>query len=563
MSSLRPAQLGPIVGHTTDKTARLWIRGGLANGRANVDRHRRTLGVIAIIEEGGRRPRSKLVHYFRLRREYDRTGTFTLGGEIGIKPRVKKPRLLSPDTEYVVRVGTLTVDDPNPEDDSMSSGELADRLPDPNVWLSELEALNREESEARFKTFPASDAADSGNLSFILGSCRYPGLLWKAKHADAIFGPLLEEARGREGRDPARFALMVGDQIYADMLNRHVPIGLADTFEEFQERYHTAFGSLRMRRLLRHLPTYMILDDHEIEDNWSQDRIAKVKHRRVFNLAINAYASYQWVHGPTCFGKRLFYHFECGGYPFFVLDTRTQRFMDDVADSLNDNHMLGRPSLDTEEPSQLDFLLDWLEKRQDTNGDRPKFIVSSSVFAPNPVSARTGRKGSSAQVAKWREASDSWPAFPTTRAAILSHIVEHRIQNVVFLSGDIHCANVAEMRFSGSREAEKLKTFSITSSALYWPFPFADGEPSTFVHDSSADGQEDGVVFEADGKHHEMHYTAWNFTQEDNFCRVDLSRDDKRIVIRPFGTDGAVIERGGWLGLGATPIKSVFSLAPW
>ena len=142
-------------------------------------------------------------------------------------------------------------------------------------------------------------------------------------------------------------------------------------------------------------------------------------------------------------------------------------------------------------------------------------------------------------------------------------MVEHRIQNVVFLSGDIHCANVAEMRFSGSREAEKLKTFSITSSALYWPFPFADGEPSAFVHDSSADGQEDGVVFEADGKQHEMHYTARSFTQEDNFCRVDLSRDPERIVITPFGTDGAVIEKGGWFGIGATPIESVFSLAPW
>lgn len=561
MSSLRPAHLGPLVGHTTDKTARLWIRGGSPDEGANVDQHRRTVGVIAIIEESGRRPRRKLAHYFRLRREYDRTGTFTLGAEIGIKPRDKNPGLLSPDTEYVVRVGTLTVDDPNPEGDSMSADHLADRLPDPNVWLSELEALDPKMSEARFRTFPASDAAGSGDLSFIVGSCRYPGLLWKAKQADAIFGPLLEEARGRENRDPARFVLMVGDQIYADMLNRHIPIGLADSFEEFQERYHTAFGSPRMRKLLRHLPTYMILDDHEIEDNWTQDRITKEKHRKLFNLAINAYVSYQWVHGPTCFGKRLFYHFECGGYPFFVLDTRTQRFMDDVADWLDDNHMLGRPSLHGEEPSQLDVLLDWLKKSQDANADRPKFIVSSSVFAPNPLSARTGRKGSEAHEAKWLEESDSWPAFPTTRAAILRHIVEHRIQNVVFLSGDIHCSNVAEMSFSGSKQAQKLKAFSITSSAFYWPFPFADGEPSSYVHDSSAAGQEDEFKFKADGTEHKMHYTAWNFTQEDNFCRVDVSHD--RIVVTPFGTDGDVIERGGWFGLSATPIESVFSLAPW
>jgi alkaline phosphatase D len=563
MSSLRPAQLGPIVGHSSDTTARLWIRGGPIDKGAAVDQHRRTMGVIAITKENGRSPRSRLVHYFRLRREYDRTGTFTLGEEVGIKPRVKEPRPLSPGSEYVVRVGTLSIDDPNPDDESIPNDTLASRLPDPNVWYQELEDLDPERSEARFTTFPAADGSGDSNLSFILGSCRYPGLLWKAKQSDAIFGPLLEEAQGRDGRDPARFALMVGDQIYADMLNRHIPVGLADTFEEFQERYHSAFGSRCMRKLLRHLPTYMILDDHEIEDNWSQDRILKAEHRRVFNLAIDSYRSYQWVHGPTCYGMRLYYYFQCGGYPFFVLDLRTQRFMDDVEDQLEDNHLLGRPSLDSEEPSQLDLLLAWLQKSQDNYGDRPKFIGCSSVFVPNPMGARTGRTGSPHQKVKWAQASDSWPGFPATRTAILRHIVKHSIQNVVFLSGDIHCANVAAMRFTGSKNAKKLKAFSITSSAFYWPFPFADGEPSNFVHDSTAPGQEDGFEFDVDGSKHEMNYRAWNFTQDDNFCRVDLNRADARIVVTPFGSNGDVIEKGGWFGVGGTPIESELELAKW
>src|SRR3546814_20501808 len=77
------------------------------------------------------------------------------------------------------------------------------------------------------------------------------------------------------------------------MLTRQVPLGLADTFEEFQERYHTAFGSRNMRRLLSRVPTYMILDDHEIEDNWTQDRLGKAVSRKVFHLALGAYMSYQ------------------------------------------------------------------------------------------------------------------------------------------------------------------------------------------------------------------------------------------------------------------------------
>ena len=53
---------------------------------------------------------------------------------------------------------------------------------------------------------------------------------------------------------------------------------------------------------------------------------------------------------------------------------------------------------------------------------------------------------------------------------------------MVFLSGDIHCSNVAELSFARKGKDLGIKAFSITSSAFYWPFFFADGEPSSFVH---------------------------------------------------------------------------------
>ena len=456
MSSLRAPGVGPIVGHTTDTSCRIWIRAGDPEDKgAELGANRRTIGVLAVVKEGKEDidKDNAAVYYFRLHREFDRTGTFNLGTGKGIKDAGDSKKL-KPATKYWVRVGTLTIDDPYANDESITDETLAERLPDPGVWFEELKGLSDKESEAIFRTFSGKKAEDSGELSFIVGSCRYPGLLWKAKHADAIFGPLLKEARGKSGdgkkRRPAEFVMMVGDQIYADMLNRHVPIGLADTFEEFQERYLSAFRSKNMRALLRQKPTYMILDDHEIEDNWHQDRVRKVESRRVFNIAIGAYMSYQWSHGPREYGRRLFYNFESGGYPFFVLDTRTQRFMDDVAGELSDNHMLGRPALEDEEPSQLDYLLNWLDESQDNAGNVPKFIVTSSVFVPNPMRAREGRKGDLEKQVKWKEGSDSWPAFPATKKAILDCIVRNYVQFVVFLSGDIHCSNVAELEFSGS-----------------------------------------------------------------------------------------------------------------
>ena len=138
-----------------------------------------------------------------------------------------------------------------------------------------------------------------------------------------------------------------------------------------------------------------------------------------------------------------------------------------------------------------------------------------------PSAREKGRGGSSTQQVRWKEHCDSWPAFPNTRRTILKTIIEQNVQNVVFISGDIHCSNVAAIRFSGSSEAEKLKAAAITSSALYWPWCFADGEPSNFVHDSTVQDQKD--TFEIDGTY-KMDYEAWNFTQEDNFCRVDVER---------------------------------------
>ena len=479
---------------------------------------------------------------------------------------------LAPNTHYQVRVGTLTLDDSFDTDQNVSDSSLADLLPDPRRLRDQLLRIQGKRATAAFWTFPAQG---DDRISFILGSCRYPGLLSKAKEADEIFGAILAEARGREQRDRAQMVLMVGDQIYADKLNRNVPIGLADTFEEFQERYQSAFGSRNMGALLRELPTYMILDDHEIEDNWTQDRINKppecrAQSRKVFNLAIAAYRSYQWTHGPRTYPNRLYYQFCCGGYPFFVLDTRTQRFMEHVPDSLTDNRLLGRTrQADAEgEPSQVERLERWLVDSQAAHGGAPKFIVTSSVFAPNPMNARTGRLEGAIPInetrplmVKWMEACDSWPSFPETRRRLLRFVIDHDIQNVVFLSGDIHCANVAQITLRNNDEELPLMMASITSSAFYWPFSFADGDPSDYVHDSTDGNQRDTFRI---SETETMDYRSWNYTQEDNFCRVDVDRAHHRLVVTPFDKRGRKVCRTNWFGMydDHSRLDSVLELAP-
>ncbi|MDX2487926.1 MAG: alkaline phosphatase D family protein [Gammaproteobacteria bacterium] len=566
MSNLRSPGLGPIIGHTTDHSCCIWIRAAVSGDEGAVlASENRTLGVIAITHENKKKIKVPEVYYFRLKREFDRTGIFNLGVDVGIgnKGTDASPSL-EPDTEYIVKVGTLTVDDPFPDDESIPSENISNFLPNSRVWLDALVNLNGQHTTATFRTFPTGNADQP--LSFILGSCRYPGLLWKVKEADRIFSPVRRIAlngynseqhnwnHSTISLDSCRFTLMVGDQIYADLLNRFIPLGRADSYSEFQERYLTAFGSPNMKRLLASVPNYMILDDHEIEDNWTQDRVKKSDKRTLFNMAINSYMSYQWSHSPRTFGRRLYYNFDCAGYPFFVLDTRTQRFINQIKNDDRDNHMLGRPSLSTEdEPGQLERLLEWLQKQQDNIGDAPKFIVTSSVFTPNPISARTNM-----DVAE-REASDSWPGFPNTRKEILKCIIKHKIQNVIFLSGDIHCANVAKMRFNGSVAAEKLKSFSITSSAFYWPFPFADGEPSDYVHNSTAKNQKDTFKIE---RGLTMDYTAEGFTQDDNFCHISIDKASHKIKVTAFNKVGEIICKTGRDGI-ERPLITTLDLAQW
>lgn len=588
MATLRAPGLGPIVGHTTDTTCRIWIRAGDPGDRnADLDENRRTLGVIGFVTGRNRIGRA---WYFRLQREFDRTGTFLLGQDRQLGwydddfkaqgkavptslPAGVTSDPLTPDTAYTVRVGTLTVDDPLPNDAAMSDWKLRDLLPDIDVVKKELLELDADECEATFQTFPPSGVVAS-KMSFLLGSCRYPGLLWKIKEADRIFDPMWQHfVPGNAFGDRARFTMMCGDQIYADALNRLLPIMRADTYEEFQKRYLTAYGAPNLHRLLRGAPTFMILDDHEIEDNWSQDRLKDAGSHQLFNLAIGAYQSYQWSHGPRTYGRLLYYTFECAGYPAFVLDTRTQRYKDDQP-GLRDNHLLGRPSLDTVNyPSQLQRLLEWLTDQQTRRGNVPKFVVTSSVFAPNAIDERldeeagpwpstTPPEGDEERLFQinraHREGSDSWPAYPSTRLTLLRHLVTQRIQNVVFLAGDIHCSNVAEIDFDGT-DGDGLKAFSITSSAFYWPFPFADGDPNGYVHDSRADGQKD--PFPVLGTSAVMQYRSFGYTQEDNFTRIDVDRGQGTLTVRVYDRDGNPVEVTDREG--ARVSENVLRLAAW
>lgn len=392
-------------------------------------------------------------------------------------------------------------------------------------WLADLEV-------------PPIDAQHVG-LVFFAGSCHYPK---RREVSDLIFGTLHRHVQHvlQTCTDVSPFVLMMGDQVYADALTRFVPVGLADTAREFRKLYQKKYAGRHMQRLLASVPTYMCMDDHEIEDGWSRDRLtgdeASValqtdglalpwrwsNPRALFNTAIQAYTTYQASFGPCGFmPPRLWYTFENGAYPFFVLDTRTKRSYK--------HHVL----LDT---AQLDALKAWVCKY---DANIPKFIVASSVIAPGKVHDRT---------------KHGWHAFERTRDALLEHFARHHVRNVVFVQGDLHCSLACTMEMRYHNNNRTAVYHSIVSSPLYWPYPMADGDLEDLVCDSKLAQSKDtwnGVYkpLEAPPNRYTLDYRVvpGSYTQGNNFARIAVEEDEhsapKAIHVQWFGMDGRCLSQ--------------------
>jgi len=389
-------------------------------------------------------------------------------------------------------------------------------------------------TEARFKLFPSPPEIDDNSnkrplaqateLTFLAGSNRYLLKTFLSSffddRGDKTFRSMLRHLEDSENQSAPLFTLFLGNQVYLDALGfNSKPTHLS----EISKIYRDAFGQKYIRKLMRSLPVYMILNDHEVENTWSRDRLKLPDKELYYDGAISAYRAYQWLHGPRTFDDNLYYSFECGGYPFFVLDVRTQRFKGEPG--TYDNHLLGQ-ELESGSSKQFAALLTWLEKQNRVQPDWPKFIVSPSVFLPDhnrPTTSGSSTRGTGLTT---RE-GDNWAAYPNTRKKLLRFIVEKGIQNVVFFTGSDNFSAVTEISFSGNSKAEQLRSFAINASSFFWPYPHPSKRQ--FVQDTSKTG---GIKLLNDVQ---MHYKIKSFIADDGFARIVFT-PAKRVLRVEFFT---------------------------
>jgi cholesterol oxidase len=312
---------------------------------------------------------------------------------------------------------------------------------------------------------PPLAAPESSGTRFALVSCQYPGGFLDGPVAYASYRRMLQRFEGPPDQRP-RFAVFTGDQVYVDPT-----AGLYDPNAQDDRYYRPYEVWLRqqpVRSVLRRIPSFMLLDDHEIHDNWEPvPPQSKENKENTGDKAggVTAYEKFQrgMVPKPPSFA------FAIEGFRFFMLDTRTQRSLRTVG-SLAPSTLFPAATLTA------------LKTFLQSDPQNPKFVVTPSMLLPRHRRAVQHAPPGGGVDADNLSAvhSDGWDGYPESLAAVLGFIAEQGIQHVVFLSGDEHrgCVARIELRQGGALRA---LLHSIHTTAAYAPFPFANSLPEDFV----------------------------------------------------------------------------------
>jgi len=434
-----------IVGHTTNDSAWIWVRGD--------PNHRRlTLVVEAIQDAEGRQPAPPAERELEVDPAHDYIA-------------VVRFESLAPNTRYAVRLTSAGRE--------VVSGQLR-TFPELgtavsfrflhgscNLPVARLTALGSmaaallgSAATDRALELPFSDW-DLEHLTGFKRVLRWPGVraaargLIKALNKVVLWyafrtrfeqpKPLLPSPFARlsatahlENDSGPRHAFMIhcGDQIYYDL---DFPQREGST-KDYARSYRQAwFNDAHAARFLRSLPQYMTLDDHEIVDGFGTNPEPSASE---IEPAVRAYEHYVSSRQPARDPAGGFYYtFEYGDAGFFVLDTRTKR-------SAEERRMLSE--------SQLVALERWLSGEEPH--DKPyelKFIVSSVPFVaqlrPPGLDRNRDRRGDG-RADKW-----SGAAWRSQRDRIISAIYENNVNHLVFLVGDMHCTYHARMLIGDPR----------------------------------------------------------------------------------------------------------------
>ena len=339
-------------------------------------------------------------------------------------------------------------------------------------------------------------------FSFALASCQYPaglvdgtpqaygeGTAMPPGPADVSMLRLAARLDGIDDRQRPSLLVLTGDQIYADATAGlfdpragRVPAprsSIRDAENWLRVPYQNWYGSVGAQAVLSRLITLMMLDDHEIDNNWeplaeparpgAAERLNWLR-----DAGSLAYQRYQRDLREGLLLPHLWHTRLHRGIAFFMADTRTEREARHAAAA----DPCGPCIMSAHQTTEL---LAWIEAGANEALARPAFIVSPAMLLPRRHSSR---RSSPRSLPSLRSAlhSDAWDGYPGSLHHLLVQLWTIGRSNLVFLSGDEHLSCVVKATVTKLDVPGRAVTLhSVHSSGLYSPYPFANAVPALFA----------------------------------------------------------------------------------
>lgn len=219
--------LGPFIGHTTDTTTKIWLR-KKSGGEA----------FVTLFEKGQPVGPAKTLSFTK-ERLWAAMAPFD-----GLKP----------DTEYTYKIAE-------------------DREGTKPLDLGKLDS-----TFLKVTTMPGEFNWNTYRYDFMLLSCHNPDLYAQKNGGDGYevwkaMPQVLSPQQTHSGKSRVLFALMGGDQVYADdWRNRLLDAkSVEEKIEIYFQVYERYWSNPAYREVLCSLPAYLMWDDHDIMDGWGSE----------------------------------------------------------------------------------------------------------------------------------------------------------------------------------------------------------------------------------------------------------------------------------------------------
>jgi alkaline phosphatase D len=252
----------------------------------------------------------------------------------------------------------------------------------------------------RTRTAPAARSTAPLRLAF--SSCQQYALGHFGAHSHAAALPDLD------------LYLFLGDYVYEDGTPRGPDVRSdriqANDLASYRNKYSLYRSDPELRELHRVHPTVFIWDDHEVENNYSDNAPAPALAQR----AAGYRAAYEWLPqiSPVRDRHRIFRKLSLGRQAdVFLLDERQYRTGDGDGQP---RRILG--------DAQMDWLIRGLKASRATWKLIAQQVVVATIYYGRDEETNP----------------DAWDGYPEDRARLLGEIERAGIDNVVFLTGDVH-----------------------------------------------------------------------------------------------------------------------------